>query len=209
MIRFKVFIDFEKEEKWLNEMGLQGYELVSCKNAFYRFRAIQPGNDIIKIDYRTFRKREDFVDYCTIFQDSGWKHVAGSFYSGTQYFKKTGDRATDDIFSDTISKAGRYNRLSNMWLYLAIAYLPILTMLILQNNIDIRAILNPKLLYYTPGLWEKTGIEFWNYFLYETPFALLRGFLWLLLPILIVLYLFFSVKIYRWGQIIKKKSDFD
>lgn len=51
---------------------------------------------------------------------------------------------------------------------------------------------DPKALYYTPGLWEKTGAAFWTAFLFETPFALGRGFAWLLFPLLIGLYLIFS-----------------
>jgi hypothetical protein len=49
-------------------------------------------------------------------------------------------------------------------------------------------------LYYTPGLWEQTGAVFWRSLIFETPFAFFRGFFWLLLPIMIVLYLIFAFK---------------
>lgn len=34
--------------------------------------------------------------------------------------------------------------------------------------------INPKSAYFTPGLWDKEGIEFLTAFLFETPLALLR-----------------------------------
>ena len=59
----------------------------------------------IKIDFRKFRRTDDFIDYCTMFEDSGWKHLAGTKSSGIQYFKRIDDAAGDDIFSDNNSKA--------------------------------------------------------------------------------------------------------
>ncbi len=32
--------------------------------------------------------------------------------------------------------------------------------LISNGSINVNLILNPKLLYYTPGLWERTGVPF-------------------------------------------------
>lgn len=193
MKKFKFFIDYDKEEKWLNEMAKKGYELENVSFR-YKFRFKKPENAIIRIDYRTFKNQKDFIDYCTLFEDSGWKHIAGSKYSGAQYFKKIGENSEDDIFSDGISKAGKYKRLSDMWITLAASYLPILVVFISMGYIDVNAMLNPKLLYYTPGLWKMTGIGFWEHFLFETPFAVSRGFMWLFIPIIIVLYFCFSIK---------------
>lgn len=193
MKKFRFYIDFEKEEKWLNQMLRQGWEL--CKKSFgYKFYKIAPNNTIIKIDYRTFKNNRDFEDYLALFRDSGWEHISGSKYSGTQYFKRVNENGDTDIFSDTPSKAARYKRLSNMWLTTAISYFPIFIALILTKAINISAFLNPRELYYTPGLWERTGVYFWKAFLFETPFAAMRGGFWLFLPVLMVLYLAFAIK---------------
>jgi hypothetical protein len=80
--------------------------------------------------------------------------------SGTQYFKRVNENGDTDIFSDTPSKAARYKRLSNMWLTTAISYFPIFIALILTKAINITAFLNPRELYYTPGLWERLGYIF-------------------------------------------------
>ncbi len=197
MKKYRFFIDIGKEEKWLNEMARKGYDIVS-KDAFggYSFQTKEPQDTNVRIDYRLFKNNTDFQDYRMLFQDSGWNHIAGNKNSGTQYFKMVDTNAVEDIFSDNASKAGRYKRLSNMWLSLFIVFLPLMYLFIHAGFIDVNAMLNPKLLYYTPGLWEKTGMDFWGSFLFETPFALMRGFLWLAFPATVLLYLYSSVKCY-------------
>lgn len=193
MRKLKCFINYDKEEQWLNSMAIKGYQLKDVSFG-YKFHVKEPEDTIIRIDYRTFKNNKDFIDYCTLFEDSGWKHIAGTKSSGTQYFKKTNKSSEDDIFSDAASKAGKYKRVSDMWSTLAVCYFPIFLAMVNNKNIDINAMLNPKLLYYTPGLWESTGLQFWRKFLFETPFALMRGFAWVLFPIAIVLFLSFSIK---------------
>lgn len=193
MYILKFFIDYTKEEKWLNEMAKKGYEIT--KNTFgYNFRKITPNDITYRIDYRTFKTQNDFIDYCTLFEDSGWQHVAGSKSSGNQYFKKISDNCNDDIFSDDLSKAARYKRVSNCWLTMALCYFTIFISLINSKSINIKAFINPKSLYYTPGLWEKSGLDFLGSFLFETPFALGRGFSWIIFPTCIVIYIYFIYK---------------
>ena len=78
---FKFFINYEKEEKWLQDMAEKGYELESVFLR-YKFYKVPEENSIIRIDYRTFKNKRDFIDYCTMFEDSGWKHLAGTKYYG-------------------------------------------------------------------------------------------------------------------------------
>ncbi len=193
MRKLKYFLDFDKEEKWLNKMAQQGYQLAD-KSLRYKFNLTKPDDSKIKIDYRKFKTQEDFIDYCTLFEDSGWQHIAGKKNSGTQYFKKTNTNSDDDIFSDKISKAGKYKRLSDMFIELAICYIPLFIALVSTDIIDISAIFDPKRLYLTPGVWEMTGASFWKNFLFETPFVLIRSFIWLFIPVTIILCLLFSYK---------------
>ncbi|MBW6410846.1 DUF2812 domain-containing protein [Clostridium weizhouense] len=193
MKKFRFYINFNKEEKWLNEMGKLGWEL-SDKNINYEFSKTSPQNTVIKIDYRNFKSDNYFQDYILMFKDFGWGHIAGKKNSGKQYFKKIDDKAGADIFSDVNSKAERYKKLSNMWLTLAMCYVPIFISLITTKVINVAAFLNPKLFYYTSGLWEKTGEHFWKAFLFETPFVIMRGFFWLFFPLIIILYSLFALK---------------
>ena len=54
MRKYKYFINFDKEEKWLMDMAKQGY-LLEGRSSGYRFRTIEPEETIIKIDFRKFR----------------------------------------------------------------------------------------------------------------------------------------------------------
>jgi hypothetical protein len=194
MRKYKFFSNFDKEESWLNEMAGQGYVLSRKISGGYEFEPAKSADTVIRMDYRTFKQLSDFEDYRALFEDSGWKHVGGTKSSGYQYFKRVSREGSDDIFSDVDSKAGRYKRLSDMWVTLAATFIPIVAVLISTEQIDPGAIANPKSLYYTPGLWERTGAAFWRAFAFETPFVLFRGFIWLLIPAMIVLYLLFASK---------------
>jgi len=200
MKKFKIFINFEKEEKWLEQMASQGW-LLKKQSFFYTFIPVAPGEANIKIDYRYFSKNEDFQEYLSLFEDSGWQHIAGTKMSGNQYFKRACENSNEDIFSDSTSRAGRYKRVANMMLTVIILLLPFIIISIFQGTLfNINVLINPKTLYYTPGLWERSGPEFWSAFMFETPFALMRGFSGVILSMLILAYLFLTVRswiIYR------------
>jgi len=193
MRKIKFFIDFDKEEKWLNKMAKAGYQLES-KGFGYKFQQAKPEDTTIKIDYRQFKKKEDFIDYLTLFEDSGWKHIAGTKGSGTQYFIKAEGNSDEDIFSDKHSKAAKYKRLSEMYIQLTICFIPVFAVLVSTDLIDINALYNPKLLYLTEGLWDRSGTDFWKAFLFETPFVIFRTIVWLFIPASILIYLYCSYK---------------
>ncbi|MCG8501791.1 MAG: DUF2812 domain-containing protein [Firmicutes bacterium] len=193
MRKFRFYIDLEKEEKWLNEMAMQGWELTG-KSLQYEFRKMTSKETVVKIDYRHFKTKDDFEEYITLFRDSGWAHIAGTKTAGKQYFKKINRGGDTDIFSDVPSKAARYKRLSDVCLWAAISCMVFFIPLITTKAINSAVLLNPKLLYFTPGLWEKTGAAFWQAFLFETPFAVMRGAGWFFFPIMIILYVVFVLK---------------
>ena len=186
MKKFKLFLNYEKEERWLADMASQGYQLKETDFG-YSFEKTLPEQAVIKIDYRRFKKEQDFLDYLALFEDSGWQHISGTKKSGSQYFKKTNSDSTEDIFSDTASRAGRYKRLSDMWFSLFIPFLFISSML----GDKVLGFLNPKTLYLTPGLWEMSGSEFWRHFWFETPFALMRGLPPLIMALCAILFAIF------------------
>lgn len=185
MMKLKFFLRFDKEEKWLEHMASQGW-LISKKAVFYFFRKIEPEAKTIRIDYREMKSAKDFLDYCTLFEDSGWKHIVGTKSSGAQYFLKTNEDSTEDIFSDALSRAGRYKRLSNIWLSCAVVFVPYLMSMKAGGWINLNTTFSPKEWYITPDLWKLDGVSFWWAFLFETPFALMRGIGWII-PIFAIL----------------------
>lgn len=193
MKKFKFFLSFEKEENWLNQMAMQGY-LLDRKSWNYHFKKADIPNTTFKIDYRKFKNQQDFLDYISMFEDSGWKHITGTKSSGVQYFKKEVTHSDDDIFSDDRSRAGRYKRISDMWLTCELIFVALFIVLKSQGMISIQTLFTPKDWYLTPGLWELNGVGFLWAFLFETPFALFRGCSWLLCLLFIIMYGVFAIK---------------
>ena len=193
MKKFKWFLRFDKEEKWLEEMANQGW-LLSRKSMFYDFQKIDPERKIIRIDFIDSKSEKDFVDYCILFEDSGWKHIAGTKMSGTQYFLKVNDDSIEEIFSDEISRAGRYKRLSNLWLFWSIVFMPLSISMRTGGWINLDILFTPKEWYLTPGLWELSEYEFWLSFFFESPIALMRGVGWMVPIVAILICVGFAIK---------------
>src|SRR5699024_12773178 len=107
-----------------------------------------------------------------LFEDSGWKHLAGTKNSGDQYFKKIDEGVIDDIFSDKMSKAARYQRFAKMCFELAVAFIPVLVVFFIADIIDFIAFVNPKALYLTKDLCDKTCSDYLSAFLFEKLFVL-------------------------------------
>lgn len=193
MFKFKLFLDYSKEEKWLNEMAKTGYQLAKV-TVGYHFKQSEPEDACIRIDFRFFRNQADYISYVAMFEDSGWTHIAGTRNTGVQYFKRLSDASNEDIFSDPESRAQRYIRSSRLWVYTAIFVLLSMAVLLSTGSVNLHALTDPRLFYLTPGLWEKTGDSFWKAFWFETPFALFRAGLIYFYPVSILIYLIAAVK---------------
>lgn len=178
MKRFKIFIDAQKEEKWLNDLLQKGWQLKNV-NAFhvYTFEKTKNPEQIIRIDCQSFKSNEKFSEYKALYEDFGWKHLSGSRFSKLQYWLKANNK-DDSLFSDRFSEEQYFIRLSK--LYGEIAFLFLFFTLCTYKNAS--QFVSIKDAYYTPGLWERVGMDFWRGFLFETPFAVVRFFgPWLML----------------------------
>lgn len=223
MKKFKLFINIDKEEAWINSIIAQGYRLKKVSSlGQYVFEELpsadtleNPSSEgeppenflpLVRMDFRTFSKKEDFTDYLTLFEDAGWRHIAGKKSEGSQYFEKMYPDCQEEIFSDSASKAGRYRRISSAWLMLFAAYLPLV--IIYTDPVGSPSFSTWKELFYTPGLWDMSGAKFLLAFLFELPFALGRaigGLFPLMLLIIVICYGYFSLKTFYWYRKEKKR----
>jgi hypothetical protein len=170
MRQFKLFVDINEEEKFLNEKARQGYILEKYSSfGVYHFKQEQAQDLNYKIDYRVFTRKSDFNDYIAMFEDAGWKHVYGTTYSGNQYFLPISDKTSEDIFSDNLSKAKRYERFSRVCQITSV--LGVIYFLIILQSVNFNV---SQLFFLTPGLWDKQGGAFWAAFFFELPFVVLR-----------------------------------
>lgn len=171
---FKVFVDFDKEERWLNSMATQGH-LVSSSGPLYAFTPVTPHSAVVRIDFQPNMSAADFDDYTTLFADSGWQHVSGSRTTGNQYFASMSRGGDDKIFSESDANVRRYRRALRVGSSLTLAFLFLLIVLWSTGNALFETVLSsPKHWYLTPGLWERQGWNLLGGFLLETPFVAFR-----------------------------------
>lgn len=173
MKKFKMFKTYSEEEKWLSEQADLGWELVK-KRFFYNFQKKKPETLLYGVDYRTFKNKDDYQDYLRLFEDAGWRHVAGNLRSGDQYFYTNSQNERDiSIFSDRISSQERYKKKRIHYLNKVMLISSYMVLGSLLNIFNFRIILNPRRAFLTPGIWEKSGEAFLKAFLFELPFALI------------------------------------
>ncbi|BAU28505.1 uncharacterized protein DUF2812 [Aneurinibacillus soli] len=186
MKKFKWFVDIRKEEAWLNEQLKKGYKLVKTSSlGYYQFQKITDTNQVIKLDFQKYLTKEKLETYIELYEEFGWKRVAGSRFSSVHYWVKERD-GHDELFSDAPSTGAMLHRMASYY------FMMFAVLLILIPSGDGKLLyLNPKAAYLTPGLWERQGSHFVQSFLFETPFAFMRfGSTWLL----IIMTLFFAIK---------------
>lgn len=127
----KKFASFEAEEKWLNALAKNGWLLVSYRNddfgktdyTFEKHERAMEGH--YKIDFVTFKNRDDFDEYAAILEEGGWELLAKSEnYDKLISFSTTAQR----LFSDSASASMRDERKQkkasrNAWIFVGIAAL--------------------------------------------------------------------------------------
>ncbi len=81
----KTFLDFSKEEEWLNEQGENGLMLIGYRDGEYEFEDVSPAKYQYKIDIPNYtgQKRKDYFD---LIEQSGISIVAE--YCGRVYLRK-------------------------------------------------------------------------------------------------------------------------
>ena len=102
--------DFDKEEKWLNEMAAKGLALASVGFCRYEFEDCVPGEFKICLEFLENKfKRAENEKYVEFLEETGAEHV-GTF-CGWAYFRK---RAAEDdfrLFSDNTSRIRHLTRI--------------------------------------------------------------------------------------------------
>ena len=99
--------DFEREERWLNEMAMDGWALCEVGFCKYVFEKTQPGEYIIRLELHQHDER-----YIEFMHDTG-AEVAGKLFAWV-YFKRKSELGPFDIFSDIDSKVEHLNKISRM-----------------------------------------------------------------------------------------------
>lgn len=66
-IKVNWFVDFDKEEEWLNKMAANGFSLWHTNGVIYRFKECNPGEFVFQIDFdeKDSSSNEDYVAFRT------------------------------------------------------------------------------------------------------------------------------------------------
>ena len=99
--------DFEKEERWLNEMALQGWVLDGVGWCTYHFRRCEPGEYTVRLEMRPYDE-----SYVAFMEETGAEFV-GRMMMWIYFRKKVTDGAFD-LYSDIDSRISHLDRIGKM-----------------------------------------------------------------------------------------------
>ncbi|QUL56680.1 DUF2812 domain-containing protein [Paenibacillus tritici] len=124
----KYFIDFEKEEAWLNEMSAKGLALVEYSWARYVFEESAKGEYIYRLELLEKDPKEE-SDYLQFMEETGAERVPTGAPAKAKrtlinqrwvIFRRKASEGPFQIYSDTDSKIKHYQRIHNVYLSLAL-----------------------------------------------------------------------------------------
>ena len=115
--------DYDKEEKWLNEMAAKGLGLVAVSFCRYEFEECEPGEYKYRLEMLEYdRSHPETQQYIAFLEETGVDHLG--FFSKWSYFRRKASDGEFDIFSDFDSKIKHLKRIqvllfligiSNLW----------------------------------------------------------------------------------------------
>lgn len=105
----KIFLawEFDKEERWLNLMAMQGWKLVSVGFFRYTFRSCEAGEYTVRL---AMNGRDE--GYISFMEEMGAEYIGGIMQWG--YFCKKSAEGEFKIFSDIDSKIAHIDRISKI-----------------------------------------------------------------------------------------------
>ncbi len=107
----KAYWDFEKEEKWLNEMSAKGMALTDYSWCRYVFTEAPKNEYIYRLELlQNVPSHAESVAYIRFLEESGIECVAT--YWRWVFLRKKSSEGPFDIYSDIESKINHYRRIS-------------------------------------------------------------------------------------------------
>ena len=110
--------EFEKEEKWLNEMATKGWTLVEVGYCRYTFEKTEDSEYTVRLEMHPYDE-----DYISFMEETGAEYIGRVLQ--WIYFRKKSELGSFDIFSDLDSRISHVRRIHMMILTLGLANLAI------------------------------------------------------------------------------------
>ncbi|OFI48687.1 hypothetical protein BG261_07275 [Floricoccus tropicus] len=109
--KFFLFWQFDEEEKWLNDMSAQGWQLTEIKRIKYTFKSCQPNTYIYKLDYLDNSKEKN-QEYLNSIQSFGIEKVYQTY--NLLYLSMENENSSDQVFELFSDKQYRINFLNKL-----------------------------------------------------------------------------------------------
>ena len=111
--------DFEKEEKWLNQMAAQGWALVSVGYCRYEFESCEPGSCAVRLELLdSMPGSAEGRQYLSFVEETGAQYVG--HVMRWAYFRKNVADGAFDLYSDLDSRITHLGRMQALLLPLLI-----------------------------------------------------------------------------------------
>lgn len=108
-IAFRFFMDYEKEEKWLNEMESKGFHFLRYCFFFYIFERGNPNTYTYGIELLEDMSHHKNNDYLNFLNDTYIEHVAS--WARWVYLRKRKEKGPLNLFTDLSSKYSHFKRI--------------------------------------------------------------------------------------------------
>jgi hypothetical protein len=106
---YRFYFDYEKEERWLNEMASKGWHFVRYRLGRYRFEQGEPGAWVYRIELLpTEPKGAASREYLSLLQESGAETVCSR--TRWVYLRRSAALGPFELFTDLESRIGHYRR---------------------------------------------------------------------------------------------------
>lgn len=101
--------DFDREERWLNQMAMQGWALAEVGFCRYTFEKCEPGEYVVRL-----QMQKNDPDYVAFLEEIGAEYV-GRIVQWI-YVRRRAEKGPFELFSDTQSRLDHLNWIARMLL---------------------------------------------------------------------------------------------
>jgi len=146
--------EFEKEEKWLNDMAAEGWVLCDVGFCRYEFEKSEPGEYTVRLELMEHTPQSpEGQDYIRFLEETGAEYVGN--YMRWACFRKKSSEGSFDLYSDLNSRVAHLRRIQYMLLPVAAANVCIALATMSHNKLGLINLGCALLLFYAARRLEK------------------------------------------------------
>ncbi|MFJ7972050.1 DUF2812 domain-containing protein [Psychrobacillus sp. NPDC096389] len=115
-VKNRLYLDYEKEEQWINDMVQEGWHLKKFMFFRFTFEKGEQGSYIYRNEFLGGRTVEEENNYIEFLKESDIEVVYK--FGGWAYFRRKASKGPFEIYTDTSSKVSYFNRILSVFIAL-------------------------------------------------------------------------------------------